>query len=75
MQPQVHYDEQMRAVEYPPKPLGSLARGALKPGARYSLDFLSLVPLTSACYTAGGRAFSGTKERALAKYAMNPLPT
>ena len=74
MQQQAYYDDQMRAAEYPTRPLGSLATGALGLQARYGLDSVSLVPLSTACYTADGAALSGTKEQVLAKLAMNSFP-
>jgi hypothetical protein len=74
MQQRDHDDEQTRAAEYPPKPLGSLATSALSLQARYGLDFLFLAPVSTACYTAAGRVLSGAKGQVLAKQAMNSLP-
>jgi hypothetical protein len=74
MQQQGHDDEQTRAAEYPTKPQGSLAIHASRLQARCSLESISLVPLSIACYTPDGRAFSGVKGQALAKQAMNSLP-
>ena len=74
MQPRNSDQHQMRAVEYPAKPLGSLAKYDVMLQARHRLDLSLLRTHEQYAMLPADQCFLTAKSGVLATRSMNPLP-